>query len=381
MRQDSIARAALGVLCSLTELGCKSAADSPATGAASKTTVEAPPSASATNSHGACTPGKTGRIAFLLKQQTAFRYLNADVPFFQKTVEAAGFKVVFQSADNDPQTQVSQAENVITHGVDAIVIQPVDFNVAGTIAKMATGAGIPLASYDDVIMNASHAAFIGRDPKEGGIAAATAVVAAIPKGNYALIGGDPGQTASTKMQEGYRQVLEPLVKKGDIKIVLDQFTHKWKTEPAQAHAENTLTRNANKVNAFLVSYDGMSLGVLQAVRGAGMKPGSIPITGQDMELSAAQAIVEGKMFGTLWPAPDEMAVRAGKVAVAAARCETTKTETTIDNGAGKIPWAKTPITLVTAKDMPAFGCSPPFWPKPEDVYKNGPPKKPHCNRR
>src|SRR5712671_8098560 len=65
---------------------------------------------SAGRAQAACTPGKTGRIAFLLKQQTAFRYLHADVPFFQKTVEAAGFKVVFQSAENDPNTQVSQAE-------------------------------------------------------------------------------------------------------------------------------------------------------------------------------------------------------------------------------------------------------------------------------
>lgn len=334
----------------------------------------------ATPAHAAekCTPGKTGRIAFLLKQQTAFRYLRADVPFFQKTVEAAGFKVVFQSAENDPNTQVSQAENTITRGVDAIVIQPVDFNVAGTIAKMATKAGIPVASYDDVIMNAKHAAFIGRDPKEGGIAAAKAVVAAVPKGNYALIGGDPGQSGSTKMQEGYREVLQPLVKKGDIKVVLDQFTPKWKTEPAQAHAENALTRNANAVNAFLVSYDGMSLGVLQAVNGAGLKPGSIPITGQDMELSAAQAIVEGKMFGTLWPAPDEMAVRAGKVAVALARCETPKADATVSNGAGEIPWAKTPIYLVTQKDMPAFVCAHQFWLKPADVYKNVPAKMPTC---
>ncbi|HET6282146.1 MAG TPA: substrate-binding domain-containing protein [Polyangia bacterium] len=327
---------------------------------------------------GGCTPGKTKRIAFMLKQQTAFRYLHADVPFFQKTVEAAGFKVVFQSAENDPNTQVSQAENVITRGVDAIVIQPVDFNVAGTIAKMATKAGIPVASYDDVIMNAKHAFFIGRDPKEGGIAAAKAVVAAVPKGNYALIGGDPGQTGSTKMQEGYREVLQPLVKKGDIKVVLDQFTPKWKTEPAQAHAENALTRNGNAISAFLVSYDGMSLGVLQAVNGAGLKPGSIPITGQDMELSAAQAIVEGKMFGTLWPAPDEMAVRAAKVAISLAKCETPKAEATMNNGTGEVPWAKTPIYLVTAKDMPAFVCAHQFWLKPDDVYKNVPAKKPSC---
>jgi D-xylose transport system substrate-binding protein len=325
-----------------------------------------------------CVPGKTGRIAFMLKQQTAFRYLHADVPFFKKTAEAAGFKVLFQSAENDPTVQVSQAENLITQGVDAIVIQPVDFNVAGAIAKAAARAGIPLASYDDVILKAPHAAFIGRDPKEGGVAAARAVVSAVPRGNYALIGGDPGQTGSTKMQEGYRQVLDPFVKKGEIRIVLDQYTPKWKTEPAQAHAENALTRNDNKVNAFLVSYDGMSLGVLQAVNGAGLKPGSIPITGQDMELSAAQAIVEGRMFGSLWPAPDEMAVRAARVAVALARCQPFQTDGTIHNGTAEIPWAKTPIYLVSDKEMPRFVCSHQFWLKPDEVYKKASAKKPRC---
>jgi D-xylose transport system substrate-binding protein len=325
-----------------------------------------------------CLPGRTGRVAFMLKQQTAFRYLHADVPFFKKTVEAAGMKVIFQSAENDPSAQVAQAENVITRGVDAIVIQPVDFNVAGAIAKQAARAGIPLASYDDVILKVPHAAFIGRDPLEGGAAAARAATSAVPRGNYALIGGDPGQTGSTKMQEGYRQVLDPLVKKGDIRIVLDQYTPKWKTEPAQAHAENALTRNNNRVNAFLVSYDGMSLGVMQAVSGAGLTQGSILITGQDMELAAAQAIVEGRMFGSLWPAPDEMAVRAAAVAVALARCQPVKADATINNGAAAIPWAKTPIHLITDKQMPAFVCSHRHWLKPEEVYKRVPAKQPNC---
>src|SRR5215471_7411950 len=101
-----------------------------------------------------CVPGKTGKIAFMLKQQTAFRYLNADIPFFKKTAEAAGYEVVVQSAENDAQNQIAQAENVITQGVDAIVIQPVDFNVAAGIADMAAKAHIPLASYDDLILGA-----------------------------------------------------------------------------------------------------------------------------------------------------------------------------------------------------------------------------------
>ena len=117
---------------------------------------------------GDCKVGTTKKIAFMLKQQTAFRYLNADIPFFKKTAEAAGYQVIVQSAENNAQTQVAQAENVITQGVDAIVIQPVEFHVAAQIAKMATAAKIPVATDDDLILVAMSTTFIGRHPKAGG---------------------------------------------------------------------------------------------------------------------------------------------------------------------------------------------------------------------
>lgn len=337
------------------------------------------PGAAGANAGATCTPGKTKKIAFMLKQQTAFRYLHADVPFFKKTIEAAGFQVIFQSAENDANKQVAQAENVITQGVDAIVIQPVDFNVAAGIAKRADQAGIPLASYDDLVLGANHAAFVGRDPKDGGASAAKAVLAAIPKGNYVLIGGDPGQTGSTQMQKGYHEVLDPQVAAGNVKIVADQFTPAWKTEPAQATAENALTANANKIDAFLVSYDGMSLGVLQAIKQAGVPDGKIAVTGQDMELSAMQAIAEGRMFGSVWPAPDEMATRAAEVAIAMATCQPIKSDTTVDNNAARIPWAKTPIYLVSGGDLAKFVCAHQFWIKADEVYANVPSKKPSCS--
>ena len=327
---------------------------------------------------GDCKVGTTKKIAFMLKQQTAFRYLNADIPFFKKTAEAAGYQVIVQSAENNAQAQVAQAENVITQGVDAIVIQPVDFNVAAQIANMATDAKIPLASYDDLILGAKQTAFIGRDPKEGGKVAAIAVAAIVPKGNYVLIGGDAGQTGSTQMQAGYHEIIDPLVTKGDIRIVMDQFTPAWKTEPAQANAENALTQNKNDIQAFLVSYDGMSLGVLQAIESAGIKAGSIPVTGQDMELAAAQAIVEGRQAGSVWPAPDEMAINGAKAAVAMAQCKPLTTSSTIDNGAGNIPWVKTPIYFVGVKEIDKFVCDHPYWLKADEVYKNSKTKKPNC---
>ena len=326
----------------------------------------------------ACKVGATKRIAFMMKQQTAFRYLHADMPFFVKTAEAAGYKVLVQSAENDAQAQVSQAENIITQGVDVIVINPVDFNVASQIAEMATAAGIPLLSYNDLIVGADHAAFIGRDAKEGGIVAAKAIVAKVPKGNYALIGGDPGQTGATDMQAGYHEIVDPLVASGDIKIVMDQFAKGWKAEPAQEYAENALTQTDNKVDAFLVSYDGESMGVMQAIEGAGLKPGSIPVTGQDMELAAAQAIAEGRMDGSVWPAPDEMGIAGAKAAIALANCQPLETSDTLDNGVRQMPWIKTPIYYVSQAELGDFVCKHDYWLSVDEVYKNVPDKKPTC---
>ena len=103
----------------------------------------------------------------------------------------------------------------------------------------------------------------------------------------------------------------------------------------------------------------MSVGVLNAVEQAGLEAGSIPVTGQDVELPAAQAIVEGRMFGSVWPAPDEMAKRGAEVAVALATCQTFERTRTIDNGAGEIPFAETPIYLVATADMADFVCRTP----------------------
>jgi len=335
-------------------------------------------SLSAAWAEGACTPGKTKKIAFMMKQQTAFRYLHADMPFFKKTVEAAGYEVIVQSAENDAQVQVSQAENVITQGVDAIVINPVDFNVAAQIADMANEAKVPIASYNDLITGADQSAYIGRDAREGGQIAARAILAKVPKGNYALIGGDPGQTGATDMQAGYHDVIDASVTSGDITVVMDQLAPGWKTEPAQAFAENALTQTDNQVHAFLVSYDGESIGVMQAVEGAGLPAGSIPITGQDMELAAMQAIVEGKMDGSVWPAPDEMGAEAGKVAIALANCEPVVAKDTINNGVRDMPWVKTPIYYVDQSTIADFVCKHDYWLPADEVYKNAPDKKPTC---
>ena len=91
-----------------------------------------------------------------------------------------------------------------------------------------------------------------------------------------------------------------------------------------------------------------------------------------------RSIVEGRQFGSLWPAPDEMAIAGAKAAVAMAQCRDIGATTTADNGAGQIPWVKTPIYLVSQAEMPDFVCKHPYWLNIDEVYKNAPDKKPNC---
>ena len=202
-------------------------------------------------------------------------------------------------------------------------------------------------------------------------------MAAAPKGNYALIGGDPDRPGRPSSRRATTRSFDPLVAAGDITIVTDFFTPGWKTEPAQAEAENTLTKTNNDVAAFLSTYDGMSLGILNAIEAAGIEPGKILVTGQDVELAAAQAIVEGRQFGSVWPAPDEMAKRGAAVAVALANCQPFEFSRTIDNGAGRDP-SETPIYLVDKPAMAEFVCQNPWQNPIDDVYANAPDEKPTC---
>ena len=103
------------------------------------------------------------------------------------------------------------------------------------------------------------------------------------------------------------------------------------------------------------------------------------MTGQDVELPAAQAIVEGRQFGSVWPAPDEMAKRGADVAVKLATCQDIGATKTIDNGAGEIPFAETPIYLVSAEASADFVCrTKDWWHSVDDVYQNVPDQKPTC---
>ncbi len=106
------------------------------------------------------------------------------------------------------------------------------------------------------------------------------------------------------------KILKPLVDKGDIKIVADQWAKDWQPVEALKIMENALTRNNNKVDAVVVSNDGTAGGAIQAL-GEQKLAGKVLVTGQDADLAACQRIVAGTQTMTVYKPIDALAAQGG----------------------------------------------------------------------
>lgn len=160
-------------------------------------------------------------------------------------------KVFVQSADANEQKQISQIENLISRGVDVIVIVPFNATVLTNAVAEAKKAGIKVVSYDRLILNADVDAYISFDNEKVGEMQAGGVLKAAPKGNYFLLGGAPTDNNAKILREGQMKVLQPAIDKGDIKIVGQQWVKEWNPTEALSIVENALTRNNNKIDGIV----------------------------------------------------------------------------------------------------------------------------------
>jgi len=170
-----------------------------------------------------------------------------------------------QAANSNDALQNSQAENLLTQKVDVLVVVPHNGKSAATIVEAAHKAGVPVMSYDRLILDSDVDLYISFDNVKVGELQADYLVKRVPTGNYVLIGGAPTDNNAKLFRQGQMNVIGPLVKKGDIRIVGDQWANDWLPVEALKIMENSLTRNHNQVNAVVVSNDGTAGGAIQAL--------------------------------------------------------------------------------------------------------------------
>jgi D-xylose transport system substrate-binding protein len=184
----------------------------------------------------------------------------------------------------------------------------------------AKAKGIPVISYDRLINSDKIDVYISHQVPVIGRKIAEYAFGKVPKGNYVMVYGASTDNNAVIMEKEQLAVLKPAIDKGDIKIVANQFINGWKSEEALKFAENALTQNADKIDAFVVSNDGMAGGVISALEKKGLA-GKILVTGQDAELAALQRIAENKQTMTVYKPIIPLASAAVEAAIKLAKKE------------------------------------------------------------
>lgn len=259
-----------------------------------------------------------------------------DRDLFVAHAEKLGAKVMVQTANGDDAIQLSQVENLLTQGIDALVVVPHNAEAAAAIVEKAHEAGVKVISYDRLIRNADVDMYLSFDPVGVGRLQAKSITKLVPKGRYALIEGADTDNNAYLLKQGQMEVLKPFLDRGDIKIVFDQWTKEWKPEEALKNMENALTANKNRIDAVIAANDGTAGGVIQALAAQGLD-GKIPVTGQDGELAACQRVVEGKQAMTIYKPLSQLADKAAETAIAFAKNEEVKSTHQVPNGKAQIP--------------------------------------------
>src|SRR5579871_4934927 len=102
------------------------------------------------------------KIGFLLKTMQEERYQRDKAAFLAKA-KALSAEVIFDSANNDEQTQLAAFENMLSRGARAIVLQPVNTGTAGSMVTLAHKSGVKVIGYDAMLVNGPLDAMVMQD--------------------------------------------------------------------------------------------------------------------------------------------------------------------------------------------------------------------------
>ena len=245
------------------------------------------------------------------------RWKNEDT-LMTALAKKAGADVITQVANQDAKLQNDQIDNMVSQGVNVIIIIAQDGAAAATAVEKAAKEGVKCIAYDRLIKSDKLAAYISFDNVEVGRSQSRGVLKVVKKGNFVLLGGSPTDNNAILFRQGQMEVLKPLIDKGDIKVVADQWVENWDPANATKLMENILTAQTNKVDAVVASNDGTALGALQAMKAQKMQ-GKVPISGQDATAAGCKSIVEGELTVTVYkdvrllsPMAIDMAMKLGK---------------------------------------------------------------------
>ena len=274
-----------------------------------------------------------GTIGIAMPTKSSARWI-ADGDNMVKVLQAKGYKTDLQYADNDIPNQLAQVENMITKKEKVLVIAAIDGTTLSDALQKAADAGIKVISYDRLIRRLAPMSTITRPSTISRSAccrpAPSSRASASTPGkngpfNIELFGGSADDNNAFFFYNGAMSVLQPYIDSGKLVVQSKQMgmdkvsTLRWDAAVAQARMDNLLSAfyTKKRVDAVLSPYDGLSIGIISALKGVGYGSKDQPmpiISGQDAEVPSVKSIIAHEQYSTIFKDTRELAkVAAGMV--------------------------------------------------------------------
>ncbi|HVF87543.1 MAG TPA: substrate-binding domain-containing protein, partial [Pyrinomonadaceae bacterium] len=209
-------------------------------------------------------PGAPVRIGFSMDTLKEERW-QRDKQLVEQRAKELGAELDVQVANGDDSVQTKQADNMLTKGVDVLIVAPHNGEIAASIVEAAHRQKVPVISYDRLIKNSDVDLYVSHQVEKIGEMQAKYALDRVPKGNYVLIGGAPTDNNALLLRKGQMNVLKPAIDRGDIKIISDQFAKEWRADEALRITEDALTKTGNDIQAIVASNDGTAGGAIAAL--------------------------------------------------------------------------------------------------------------------
>ncbi len=257
-----------------------------------------------------CSSKKSGskKIGVSMPTKSLQRW-NQDGDNMKKELEAAGFEVDLQYANDDISVQVNQIESMINGGCKVLVIAAINGDSLGTVLATAKEKDIPVIAYDRLIMNSDAVSYYATfDNYKVGTIQGEYIRDQLDLDNAAgpfnieLFTGDPADNNANFFFSGAMDVLNPYIDQGKLVVKSGQkdfeqvATAGWKTENAQNRMDAIIAANyadGTQIDAVMCSNDSTALGVANALEAN--YTGKYPIiTGQDCDVTNTKNMINGK---------------------------------------------------------------------------------------
>lgn len=283
------------------------------------------PSGGSQSSGSQSTPGgdaASKTVGIAMPTQSLERW-NRDGAYLDEQFKAAGYNTIVTYSDNKNEQQVNDIQNMLSQGVDLLIIAAIDGNGLNTVMNDAGASNIPVIAYDRLIMNDNVSYYVSFDNYTVGKLQGTYVKDTLDLDNAAgpfnieFTGGDPADNNAPFFFNGAMDTLKPYIDSGKLNVVSGQTefsvvgTEQWKTEAALNRAQNVLASyysDGTKLDAWLCSNDSTALGVTQAVTSDYAGGNSVIITGQDGDVANLRNIKDGVQSMTVYKAVANEAV-------------------------------------------------------------------------